>query len=152
MTRWQRGEAAIERLISDGDLQRITGAQAAGDRWLDKAERMLESARELADQDPESAYILAYDAARRACTGLLIQQGLRPTTSGGHYVVERAVRAQFGEHLGAFATMRRRRNELEYPTDPADEATPEEAREAVETARRILDGAGKLVTTLEFFT
>jgi hypothetical protein len=48
--------------------------------------------------------------------------------------------------------MRRRRNELEYPTDPADEATPEEAREAVDSARLILDGAGKLVTNLEFFT
>jgi hypothetical protein len=49
VTRWQRGEAAIERLISDGDLQRIIGTQAAGDRWLDKAERMLESAREALD-------------------------------------------------------------------------------------------------------
>ena len=36
----------------------------------------------------DSAFVLAYDAARYAARALLAQQGLRPTTSGGHYVVE----------------------------------------------------------------
>jgi hypothetical protein len=47
---------------------------------------------------------------------LLAQQGLRPTTKGGHYAVERAVTAQFKDGLGTFGALRRRRNN---PPDPA---------------------------------
>jgi hypothetical protein len=42
---------------------------------------------------PDSAFVLAYGAACQACTALLAEQGLRPTTSGGHYAVEESVRA-----------------------------------------------------------
>lgn len=38
-----------------------------------------------AGDDPDRAHILAYDGARFGCTALLIHQGLRPTTAGGHY-------------------------------------------------------------------
>jgi hypothetical protein len=37
--------------------------------------------------DAYSAYVLGYDAARFAFIALLAQQGLRATSSGGHYVV-----------------------------------------------------------------
>lgn len=98
-----------------------------------------------------SAYVLAYDAARFACIALLAQQGLRATTSGGHYAVERTVRAQFGEGFRPFADLRRRRNELEYPRLPADTATADEAEQAVEVARRLISAAGKLLGQLSFF-
>jgi hypothetical protein len=45
--------------------------------------------------------VLSYDAARQACVSLLAQQGLRPTTSGGHYAIEEVIRAQFGGSLRA---------------------------------------------------
>ena len=48
--------------------------------------------------------------------------------------------------------MRRRRNELEYPPDPADEATVEEAEDGLGTAGRIVEAAAKLVANLDFFT
>ena len=51
--------------------------------------------------DAYSAYVLAYDAARIACIALLAQQGLRATTSGGHYAVERTVRATWPSSPGA---------------------------------------------------
>lgn len=86
MTRWANGEATIEQQISAGHLQRITGAQADGGPWLDKARKTLRTATGILDDDPESAYVLIYDAARLACTGLLAQQGLRPTTAGGHTI------------------------------------------------------------------
>ena len=73
------------------------------------------SAAGLVTSDPYSAYVLAYDAARFACIALLAQQGLRATTSGGHYAVEQAVRAQFGDGFRPFGILQRRRNELEYP-------------------------------------
>lgn len=81
------------------------GAQADGQPWIAKARRTLASASELVHSDPDSAYILAYDAARFACTAVLSHQGLRPTTAGGHYAVDTAVRDQFGgpfEKFGDF--------------------------------------------------
>ena len=41
--------------------------------------------------DAYNGYILAYDGARLAWTALLAQQGLRASTSGGRYAVERTV-------------------------------------------------------------
>ncbi|HEX9536804.1 MAG TPA: hypothetical protein VGA04_01355, partial [Streptosporangiaceae bacterium] len=106
----------------------------------------------LVASDPYSAYVLAYDAARFACIALLAQQGLRATTSGGHYAVEQAVRAQFGEGFRPFGVLRRRRNELEYPHLPADTATSEEAEQAAGTAQRLIIAAGKLLPQLSFFS
>jgi hypothetical protein len=95
---------------------------------------------------------LAYDAARFACIALLAQQGLRATTSGGHYAVQQAVRAQFGDGFRPFGTLRRRRNELEYPHLPSDAATPEEAEQAAGIAQRIITAAGELLPQLSFFS
>lgn len=66
-----------------------------------RASRTLTTAETIASDDPDSAFVLAYDSARYAGTALLAHQGLRPTTSGGHYAVEVALRAQFGTLLTA---------------------------------------------------
>ena len=95
--------------------------------------------------------MLAYDAARFACVALLAQQGMRATTSGGHYAVERAVRAQFGPGFRQFGDLRRRRNELEYPRLPADTATEDETTQAVEAARQLITAAKELLDQLSFF-
>ena len=97
MSRWLPGEAQIEQLIATKQLQQVIGGQANGAHLLQKASRTLATAGAVADEDPDSAYVLAYDAARYSGTAILAQQGLRPTTSGGHYVVEVALRAQFGD-------------------------------------------------------
>lgn len=41
------------------------------------------------------------------------------------------MRAQFGTILRPFGALRRRRNELEYPLDPADRATVAETGDAI---------------------
>lgn len=145
MTRWAQGEATIEQQISAGHLQRVTGAQADGQPWIDKAHKTLHTASGIRNDDPESAYVLLYDAARLACTGLLAQQGLRPTTAGGHYAVEQAVRAQFGTRFKALGTLRRRRNELEYPAHPGELVETDETRDAAADAQAVLEAATKLL-------
>jgi HEPN domain-containing protein len=149
--RWSTGEATVERLLAAGHVERVQGAQADGASWLDRARRGLEAARVLAESAPDSSVILAYDAARQACVALLAQQGLRPTTVGGHYVVEEVIRAQFGPALRAFGGLRRRRNELEYPLYPTEQASAAEAAETLKTAGEIIDAASKLVPNLGFF-
>lgn len=151
MMRWARGEAIIERLIDDRRLQKVSGAQADGAALLARAHRTVETARMIATDDPDSAYVLAYDAMRQACTALLAHQGLRPTTQGGHYAVEEAVRVQFGDAFRAVGTLRRRRNELEYPAYPGDEAEPDEAVEAIRLAQGIIESAERILPNLSIF-
>jgi len=151
MPRWKLGDAEVEALIASGDLQKLTGDAANGGRLLEKAAVTLETARSAIDRDPDSAFVLAYDAARQAVTALLAHQGLRPTTKGGHYAVERAARAQFGPGFRQFGPLRRRRNELEYPERPGDDATIDEANEAVENAQAIVIAAEGLIEQLGLF-
>lgn len=134
MSRWQRGEATIERLLANSELELVIGAQADGGPWIAKARHTLISAAELSDTDPDSGYVLAYDAARFACTALLTHQGLRPTTTGGHYVIDVAVREQFGGPFQQFGGLRRQRNELEYPTFATENLKPDDADAAVTLA------------------
>ena len=152
MPKWARGEAEIEQLLARGELERVTGAAADGTPLLEQARKTAATAAGLVSSDAYSAYVLAYDAARFACIALLAQQGLRATTGGGHYAVEQAVRAQFGDGFRPFGTLRRRRNELEYPHLPSDAATPEEAEQAAGTAQKIITAAGKLLSQLSFFS
>jgi hypothetical protein len=152
MTRWRLGEAEIEALLAAGELQVLVGDAAQGEPWLTKAARTLQTATSVRSSDPSSAYVLGYDAARYACVGLLAQQGLRPTTKGGHYAVERAVTAQFKDRLGTFGSLRRRRNQIEYPTTVIDEVDAEEITEALETIATMLDQAAMLLPNLGLFT
>lgn len=48
------------------------------------------------------------------------------------------MRAQFGQGFRQFGALRRRRNELEYPDRPDDEANAHEAIEAVDNAEEII--------------
>ena len=148
MPKWARGAAEVEQLIARGELERVTGAAADGTPLLEPARKTAATAAGLTTSDAYSAYVLAYDAARFACIALLAQQGLRATTSGGHYAVEQAVRAQFGDGFRPFGVLRRRRNELEYPHLPADTATSEEAGQAAGTAQRLITAVGKLLPQL----
>ena len=152
MPRWARGEAEVEQLIARGELERVSGAAADGTPLLEQARKTAATAAGLVSSDPYSAYVLAYDAARFACIALLAQQGLRATTSGGHYAVEQSVRAQFGDGFRPFGILRRRRNELEYPHLPADTATSEEAEQAAGTAHGLITAAGRLLPQLAFFS
>jgi hypothetical protein len=151
MTRWLRGADEIRALLASGDLQQLTGAAADGRHLLHRAETTLATARSIVSTDPDSAFVLAYDAARQALTALLAHQGLRPTTKGGHYAVDLASRAQFGPGLRHFGMLRRRRNELEYPEHPGDDSSTAEAVQAADHAQGIITAAQSLIEQLGVF-
>jgi uncharacterized protein (UPF0332 family) len=154
MTRWRAGEADIEQLLRSRELHVVTGLAADGRPGLERARMTLVSAQALLSNDPSdpsNAFVLAYDAARHACTALLAQQGLRPTTAGGHIAVERAARAQFGASFAPYGALRRRRNDVEYPAHPGDEVDAHEAEEAITTADRLVEAADKLLPHLGLF-
>lgn len=55
MARWTRGEAEIEALLAAGDLQKLTGQAATGERLLAKAATTLQTAHTAISTDPDSA-------------------------------------------------------------------------------------------------
>src|SRR5690606_3441131 len=108
----------VNSYVRPNKIDSIEGTAAAGAPHLESARATLESAHRELEHNPESAYILAYDAARKAGVAVLAQQGLRSTGSGHHATVAEIVRVQCGGAFEHLDTMRRRRNEVEYPMVP----------------------------------
>jgi hypothetical protein len=148
---WEPGRDQIKTALATGELQQVTGGQAAGEGWLAAARTKVSTAELIADADPESAYVTAYDAARFALVGVLAHQGLRATQKGGHLGVEHAVRAQFGDNFAAYGTLRRRRAELEYPAYPGEKIEYTELAAAIATTKHIIDSAEKLLAHLTIY-
>jgi hypothetical protein len=145
--RWNKGSEVIERLLDNNQLQRVPADATIVGALIASARRHVGSASRSAVDDPEGAFSLAYDAARKAATALLAHQGLRPTTSGGHVVVVEAVNAQFPAVPGlkSIDRLRRRRNQCEYP-EPAtyDPVTTAEVEDAIGVAQACLETAARL--------
>lgn len=147
---WERGRSGIERLLADGELERVTPSDEITARLLADAEAHVRLASKGVTDDPAGALQLSYDAARKGSAALLAVQGLRATTRGGHIAVIDAVRAQFNDRggmevFGRLGRLRRRRNATEYPDPDSPTVTVEEAERALETARATVDAAKQLI-------
>lgn len=64
--RWNHGRDVVERMLGDGQLQRVPPSREHADRLGAQARRHLTSASEVCEEDPEGGYALLYDAARKA--------------------------------------------------------------------------------------
>ncbi|HEX9410522.1 MAG TPA: HEPN domain-containing protein [Actinomycetota bacterium] len=153
--RWEEGRTLVEELIEHDELERVTADRNSAKELLKAAGRHLSSAGAIRDTDPEGAYSMAYDAARKACAALLEAQGLRATSNGGHVAVKGAIMAQFSNLSGgavvkSFDRLRRRRNDIEYP-DGDSRIDPDEVDEAIARSGAIVDFADRLVNELPVF-
>jgi hypothetical protein len=153
--RWDQGRAVVDRMLADQHLQRIPASREHADRLITQARAHLSSSAEICDADPPGGYALVYDAARKALAAVLENQGLRPTTRGGHLAVYEAVRAQLDPPLGStlrpFDRMRRQRNDAEYPPSTAPAFTAADVREDIPKAAAILDLAKRLLDQMSPF-
>ena len=148
MASWAHGADRVEGLIALRHVQRVIADPATVEALLGAAARHVGSAEATAQTDPEGAYNLAYDAARKSATALLAQQGLRPTSAGGHVAVVDVTRAQFPGVPGLVSLdrLRRRRNQAEYPQPRAyDPITAEEADDAIRVARDCIASVRRLL-------
>lgn len=148
---WKRGTIEVRDLLESGHLEHISGAAANGFALLMSSARLLESAEREATINPEAAYILGYDSARKACAALLAQQGLRTRSSGHHVTTEKVVKAQFGGPFNTFGALRRRRSEIEYPRHPGEDIETAEVNEALEQVSEIHISAVKLLGELTLY-
>jgi hypothetical protein len=108
-----------------------------------QARKDLASAKLLLDANPKRAYESLYDAARMALTAVLENEGLRPTSRGGHIAPYAAVSAQLDPPLGAtlrpFDRMRRTRNRSEYPSFTTPDLTADNVRADLPVAASIVE-------------
>lgn len=147
---WERGRDEVERFLAGGELERVPPSAALAARLIDDAGAHLVLASKGSADDPAGALQLCYDAARKACAALLAAQGLRVTTRGGHVALIDAVKAQFNDRggmevFGRLHALRRRRNRTEYPDINAPGVTQEDALQALQTARAVVDAARRLL-------
>jgi hypothetical protein len=147
--KWDQGRAVIDRMLADSQLQRVPASREQANRLIDQARAHLSSAADICDQDPPGGYAMLYDAARKALTAVLENQGLRPTTRGGHLAVYEAVRAQLdppmGKILQPFDRMRRQRHDAEYPPAESPTLGPADIREDIPKAADIVDLAQRVL-------
>ena len=155
--RWNQGRETVEQMLqgSRPQLQSVHPSRDHADRLISQSRARLTSAALLADTDPEGAYALAYDAARKALTAVLANQGLRPTSAGGHLAVYDAVRAQLDPPLGRtirpFDRMRRNRRDAEYPPVDAQGITTTDVTEDVPKATAIVELAERVLHQMSPF-
>ncbi|MGW4064901.1 hypothetical protein ACWEGE_41900 [Amycolatopsis sp. NPDC004747] len=152
MTRWNQGRATIDALLARGSLERVPASREAAEAEIARARTHVASARQLLDSDPEGAYTLAYDGARRALAAVLQNQGLRATSRGGHVTVYEAVLAQLDPPLGPllrpFNRMRARRNEIAYRSSEAPSVTPEDVTADVAKVDELIGLAEKTIPNM----
>lgn len=155
MVRWDQGRDIVDDLIRRGDLERVVADRSLADRLLASSRRHIASARLAGPADPEGAFQLAYDAARKALLAVLQNQGLRATSRGGHVAIGSALRAQLdppmGDALDCFTWMRRLRNATEYPRPEQASAHADDLTPAIACAERLTDMAHRLLDAMPVY-
>lgn len=137
----------LDDLRNRGLIEAVSTDRSRADQWLNDAERHLEAARLVGELDPSGAYVLAYDAARRAVAAALLMDGFRVLSRPGAH---RAL-AQYSDWLATetgeraltrFDRMRRNRNQSEYGSKAFGEA---EVEAGIDTARAIRAACAKYI-------
>jgi hypothetical protein len=137
----------VDDLQREGLIEAVEPDPATAKQWLEDAGRHLEAAAKIADLDASGAYVLAYDAARKAVAAALLMSGHRVLSRpGSHQGLARyaeSLGTQTGEPaLTRFDRLRRIRNRSEYGSRTFGKA---EVAEAVDTARAIQAACAKVI-------
>jgi hypothetical protein len=150
MTPWNQGREQVQALIDSGHVEKEMFNDGYASELLQQSRRHLDSAAQTANSDAIGAYVLVYDAARKALAAFLAIQNLRATTRGGHIALYDVAKAQLdppkGKTLTSFDRMRHQRNTMEYRSYEMPDLTVEDvmtdhskASELVEMVELLLD-------------
>lgn len=155
ITRWDRGRAEVDQLIAEGSLERVHADRSLADLYLEQATAHLAASVATVEVDAVGSFQLAYDAMRKALTAVLENQGLRPTSRGGHRAVEDALRAQLvpplGNLLGDYRWARLLRNDSEYPTWDRATAVRSDVERCQEAARALMTQIPALLDSMPLY-
>ena len=138
----------VRALLAAGVLERVPPDAETATVWLDEAGRHLESAAAIIEADPTGAYILLYDAARKALAAHMLVSGLRSqAVPGSHRAIavyaQEALTRELGPDARRFDIIRRNRNRAEYDVAHFEET---EVRKDLAHARGIVTGVTRLLS------
>lgn len=147
---WRADAPATAYLLGRGQIERVNANPEHATVILVEARKHLGSARLLATTDDVgAAFVMAYDAARKALAAMLAVQGLRTKGGdGGHRVLGELMQAQLPEHkksLREFDWMRQKRNDTEYREENRPSATIEDVTDAIPAAECIVELSERFV-------
>lgn len=138
---------ALDELLAEGSIEQVPPDEAMAAQWIADSGRHIEASEAITAIDPTGAYVLAYDAARKAVAAALLVEGYRVRSRpGAHQALARFARGLSDEldvpELDRFDRLRRNRNRAEYGSRTFGSA---EVEEAIAISRAILDACAGLV-------
>lgn len=150
--RWEQGRSVVDAMLDKRELEQVTPNARHAAELIAQARRHTASAERIAEDDPVGAFQLLYDAARKALVAILENQGLRPTSRGGHIAVLEAVSAQLdppmGQVLRPFDRLRRLRNNAEYPRPGTAPFTAGDVARDIAKIEGIVDLAQRVIAQM----
>ena len=135
----------LDDLIAKGLIEAVESDRPIAEQWIGDARRHLEAAEAIQTIDPSGAYVLAYDAARKAVAAALLMTGHRVRSRpGSHQALgqyAKVLARETGEPaLEQFDRLRRERNRSEYGSRSFGKA---EVNEAIRSAGAILEACAR---------
>ena len=125
-----------DELLKSGRIRKEKASPTEIKHALDRAERDLQTARTLIEQDRDWSFAVAYDAVLQASRAYMFAQGFRPASNESHKNTLAFVRLALGrdyeELMSYFDRMRNKRHQAIY--EIAGLITETEARNILEKA------------------
>jgi len=125
-----------DELLSSRRIREEKVSRPEVEKALERAERDLQTARELIERDLDWSFAVAYDAVLQASRAYMFAQGFRPATNESHKNTFAFMRLAMGkdyeELMAYFDRMRNKRHRAIYET--AGLITETEARNILEKA------------------
>lgn len=135
-------EPGVQRLLRDGVIRHVAADEQTARTELATARTHLESAETLSGSDPNAAFQLAYDGARKAiaahmrASGYRIGSGQGAHAKTGQYASVALDDEGLEPHLDAFDDLRSLRNQSQYDAVVLAEGDVEDA---LDHARAIVE-------------
>ena len=125
-----------DELLKSGRIRKEKVSRLEVERALERAERDLQTARELMERDRDWSFAVAYDAVLQASRAYMFAQGFRPSSTESHKNTFAFMRLAMGkdyeELMAYFDRMRNKRHQAIY--EIAGLITETEARNILEKA------------------
>lgn len=138
----------VADLVGDGLLEAVPADSKSARRILDEARRHIAAAGTIGTMDRSGAYVLCYDAARKAVAAVLLASGYRAmAVPGAHVAIAKAALSlgstdQERSRLRQLNQMRHHRNRSEYGVRSF---SAQETKAAIELAAWTIDFANERV-------
>jgi len=139
----------LSEAVATRDVERVEANMGAAGERINDARRHVQSARKLASDDPTLAIAACHDAIRKAITGHMAANGVRPRGGdGAHRVVLAYARSQLAEvisedDLEAADDIRRDRGLAEYGDFASRHLSVEQIASAADVAERVVNAVAR---------